>query len=144
MFRAKGGVLKVEDFFNQSNILDLCFFNFRNAITAAFFANDRLEIQRVNDNFKAFFPVLGNVANVPFPDVLERIGVPGAQIDAFVRDIQDKGTVLIPEITVDVDGEERVYSLLSTRTHDDVFCPASAPLRQNRGFAQGRILVSSQ
>jgi len=23
-------------------------------------------------------------------------------------------------------------------------CPASAPLRQNRGFAQGRILVSSQ
>jgi S1-C subfamily serine protease len=23
-------------------------------------------------------------------------------------------------------------------------CPPSAPLRQNRGFAQGRILVSSQ
>lgn len=130
MFRAKGGVLKVEDFFNQSNILDLCFFNFRNAITAAFFANDRLEIQRVNDNFKAFFPVLGNVANVPFPDVLERIGVPGAQIDAFVRDIQDKGTVLIPEITVDVDGEERVYSLLSTRTHDDVFSHLNGPQGQ--------------
>ena len=148
--------MKLEDFFNQPNILDLCFFNFRNAITAAFFTNDRLEIQRVNDNFKRFFPVLGNVANVPFPDVLERIGVPGAQIDAFVRDIQEKGTVLIPEITVRVDGEERVYSLLSTRTHDDVFShlngvqgqfvdrTAEAGLRREREELTARLLEDQE
>lgn len=116
-----GDALKIEDFFNQTNILDLSFFNFRNAITAAYFANDRLQIQRVNDNFKAFFPILGNVTNVYFPDVLEQIGLPGARIDAFVKDIQNKGTVLIPEIVIQVDGEERVFSLLSTRTTDADF-----------------------
>ena len=33
-----------------------------------------------------------------FPDVLEQIGLPGRQIEEFVRDITEKGTVLIPEI----------------------------------------------
>ena len=40
-----------EDLFDQNNILDLSFFNFRNAITAAYYANSKLEILRVNDNF---------------------------------------------------------------------------------------------
>jgi hypothetical protein len=43
--------MKLEDFFNQANIVDLSFFNFRNAITAAYFANENLEILKVNDNF---------------------------------------------------------------------------------------------
>ena len=33
-----------EDLFDQKNILDLSFFNFRNAITAAYYANENLEI----------------------------------------------------------------------------------------------------
>ena len=44
--------MKVEDFFNQSNIVELSFFNFRNAITAAYFADSDLRVIRVNDNFK--------------------------------------------------------------------------------------------
>ena len=71
--------MKLEDFFNQQNIVDLSFFNFRNAITAAYFANKDLEILRVNDNFRKFFPVLGNVTNAYFPDILEQLGVSGAQ-----------------------------------------------------------------
>jgi adenylate cyclase len=47
--------MKLEDFFNQHNIVDLSFFNFRNAITAAYFANNELQILRVNENFKSFF-----------------------------------------------------------------------------------------
>jgi hypothetical protein len=43
--------MKLEDFFNQKNIIDLGFFNFRNAITAAYFANNDLEILKINDNF---------------------------------------------------------------------------------------------
>ena len=39
--------MKLKDFFNQHNIVDLSFFNFRNAITAAFFANKDLEILKV-------------------------------------------------------------------------------------------------
>ena len=51
-----------------------------------------------------------------FPDVLEQIGLPGRQIEEFVRDITEKGTVLIPEIIISINDEDRVYSLLSTRT----------------------------
>jgi class 3 adenylate cyclase len=113
--------MKLEDFFNQHNIVDLSFFNFRNAITAAYFATNDLEILKVNDNFRSFFPVLGNVTNVYFPDVLEQLGVPGAQIEDFVSNINGKGFVLIPAVHIRIEGEDRVYSLLSTRTHDDVF-----------------------
>jgi len=113
--------MKIEGFFNQHNILDLSFFNFRNAITAAYFANDALEVQKVNGNFESFFPVLGNVTNVYLPHVLEQLGVPGGQIEEFVNDISEKGSVLIPEVHITVNGDEHVYSLLSTRTRDEDF-----------------------
>jgi len=113
--------MKVEDFFNQPNIVDLSFFNFRNAITAAYFANSDFEILKVNENFRKFFPVLGNVTNAYFPDVLEQLGVPGAQIDDWVSGIKEKGSVLIPQIHITMDGDPRVYSLLSTCTTDESF-----------------------
>jgi len=99
--------MKIEDFFNQKNIIDLSFFNFSNAITACYYARENLEILKVNDNFLSFFPILGNVNNVYFPDVLEQIGLPGKQIEEFVRDINEKGMVLIPEIKISIDGKER-------------------------------------
>ena len=113
--------MKLEDFFNQHNIIDLSFFNFRNAITAAYFANTDLQILKINDNFRKFFPVLGNVTNAYFPDVLEQLGVPGTQIEEFVTTINEKGSVLIPQVNIQIGGVEKVFSLLSTRTSDDAF-----------------------
>ena len=113
--------MKIEDLFNRATIIDLSFFNFRNAITAAYFATDTLEILKVNENFRKFFPVLGNVTNAYFPDVLEQLGVPGEQIENFVTGLKERGFVLIPEIRITVDGETRVFSLLSARTKDESF-----------------------
>ena len=113
--------MKVEDLFNQPNIVDLSFFNFRNAITAAYFANREFEILKINENFRKFFPVLGNVTNAYFPDVLEQLGVPGAQIDAWISGIREQGSVLIPQIQITTNGGARVYSLLSTCTEDEGF-----------------------
>ena len=111
----------IEDLFNEKTIIDLSFYNFRNAITAAYFANNELEVLKVNDNFRSFFPILGNVTNVYFPDVLEQLGIAGEQVDAFVAGIKNDGRVLIPEIQIEVEGKTRVYSLLSTRTQDSAF-----------------------
>ena len=113
--------MKIEEFFNQQNIIDLSFFNFSNAITACYYAKENLEVVKVNGNFLSFFPILGNVNNVYFPDVLEQIGLPGKHIEQFVRDINEKGKVLIPEVRISINDEERVYSLLSTRTKNDSF-----------------------
>ena len=48
----------IEDFFNEKNIVDLRFFNFRNAITAAYYADQNLRVVQVNNNFKQFFAII--------------------------------------------------------------------------------------
>ena len=100
--------MKIEDFFNQQNVIELSFFNFENAITAAYFARENLEIVKVNDNFRKFFPVLGNVSNAYFPDVLTQLGVSAKQVEQFIRDINDKNWVLIPKVTINIDGNEMI------------------------------------
>ena len=113
--------MNVQDFFNQEKVIDLSFFNFENAITAAYYANDKLEVQKVNKNFVNFFPVLGNITNVYFPDVLEQLGVPEVQISQFQSELDKNGKVLIPQILINIDGEERIFSLLSAKTKSENF-----------------------
>ena len=113
--------MNIEDFFNEKNVVDLSFYNFRNAITAAYYASREFKVLQVNDNFRKFFPILGNVTNVYFPDVLEQLGIPGTQIDDFVKGIDENGSVLIPQVHIQIDDEDRVYSLLSARTKDPAF-----------------------
>ena len=113
--------MNVQDFFNQEKVIDLSFFNFENAITAAYYANDKLEVQKVNKNFVNFFPVLGNITNVYFPDVLDQLGVPKEQISQFQSELDKNGKVLIPQILINIDGEERIFSLLSAKTKSENF-----------------------
>ena len=53
--------MNIQDFFNERNVVDLSFFNFRNSITAAYFASPDFKVIQVNDNFRNFFPILSNV-----------------------------------------------------------------------------------
>ena len=114
-------MINLEEIFNRANILDLSFFNFRNAVTACYFADRDLRILRVNDNFRSFFPVLGELSNAFFPNVLQQLGVERAHIDSFSTQLKEKGKVLIPSVPIQIDGSERVFSLLSTYTSDPTF-----------------------
>ena len=113
--------MKLEEFLKKDSVLDLSFFNFENAVTAAYFASSDLEVLKVNNNFKKFFPILDNVKNVLFTNVLEQLGVQNSLIDEFERGIKKDGKVLIPRIELSIDGEEKVYSLLSAVTNNQDF-----------------------
>jgi class 3 adenylate cyclase len=113
--------MHIEELFNRRNIVDLSFFNFRNAVTAAYFADRELNILKVNSNFESFFPVLGNVTNANFLHVLEQLGVESAQIESFSKKLNENGHVLIPNIKLKIEGRDKVYSLLSAYTSDDSF-----------------------
>jgi class 3 adenylate cyclase len=113
--------MELDNFVNKNAIIDLSFFNFSNAVTAAYFASNELEILRVNNNFKKFFPILDNVTNVLFPSVLEQLGVPAKQIDEFERNLKKDGKVIIPRIEIIIEGEEKVFSLLSAHTRNENF-----------------------
>lgn len=114
-------MMNLQEFFDRNSIIELSFFNFRNAITAAYFADEELRIQRVNENFRSFFPVLRNVTDAYFPDVLKQLSVSEEHIESFETALHENGQVLIPIVPITIDGEERIYSLLSTRTKDDNF-----------------------
>ena len=118
---SEGKILKLEDFINKEKVIDLSFFNFENAITAAYYANENLEIQKTNKNFAKFFPILGNVTNAYFPNVLEQLGIPKEQISQFKSQIDQNGSVLIPQIKIIIDGKERMFSLLSAKTKNKNF-----------------------
>jgi class 3 adenylate cyclase len=114
-------MLNLEEMFNRANMLELSFFNFRNAITACYFADRHLRILKVNDNFRSFFPVLGDVSNVFLPHVLKQLGVDDTFIESFQDQLATNGKVLIPHIPLSIDGQERVFSLMSTYTQDASF-----------------------
>ena len=78
--------MNFQDFFNPDRVIDLSFFNFENAITACYYADKNLRVKKVNKNFKGFFPVLGNVKDAYFPDILKQLGVTDEQIQLFEND----------------------------------------------------------
>ena len=111
----------VQNFLNQNKILELSFFNFENAITAAYYADSNLKVIKANKNFSKFFPSLQNINDDYFPDVLKKIGVSSEQIETFKSEIEEKGSVFIPKIEISSNGEGRVFSLLSTKTDNASF-----------------------
>ena len=114
-------MINLEEIFNRTNIVDLSFFNFRNAVTACYFADRDLRILKVNDNFRSFFPVLGDVSNAYFPNVLLQLGVDKSYIDTFSAQLKEKGRLIIPSIPIRIEGRDCVFTLTSTYTSDPTF-----------------------
>ena len=113
--------MKLDKFFDEKTVIDLSFFNFSNAVTAAYFANRNLEVLRVNKNFKKFFPILKTVNNIPFSSILEQLGVGDEYIKNFQQNLEKNGFVIIPKIEIKIGDEIRVYSLLSAYTENKDF-----------------------
>ena len=113
--------MDIKNLFNQSSLIDLSFFNFRNARTACYFADSEFIVQRINNQFKSYFPIINNVKNIYFPDVLAQLGVKSNLIEKYISDIKANGRVLIPEIILEIEGEKKVFSLITTRTVDPDF-----------------------
>ena len=113
--------MDIENFIKKEALIDLSFFNFSNAVTAAYFASSELEVLRTNNNFHKFFPLLKDVRNAFFPNILEQLGVPGSQIDQFQNNLRDNGFVIIPRIEITTNGENKVFSLLSAVTKSSDF-----------------------
>ena len=113
--------MKLDKFFDEKTVIDLSFFNFSNAVTAAYFANRNLEVLRVNKNFKKFFPILKTVNNIPFTSILEQLGVGDEYIKNFKQNLEKNGFVIIPKIEIKIGDEIRVYSLLSAYTENKDF-----------------------
>ena len=111
----------LEEFFNSKRVIDLSFFNFENAITAAYFADKGFNVLRVNKNFRSFFPALGNLQGVYFPEILKALGVTGDILQEFLKTIEENGRVLLPRLEIEQNGEVKVYSLLSTTTNSPDF-----------------------
>ncbi|MDG2474319.1 MAG: nitrate/nitrite transporter NrtS [Paracoccaceae bacterium] len=111
----------VQEFINEKKIVELSFFNFENAITAAYFADENLRVVRVNNNFKRFFPYLNKTTEVYFPDLLKNMGIPSDQITTFKRDLNKKGKVFIPRVELFIDDQNKIFSLLSTKTTNKNF-----------------------
>ena len=111
----------INNILTKNNVLELSFFNFENAITAAYYADENLNLIKVNKNFKKFFPNLGDINQNYFPDVLHEIGLSSDEIKKFKKDIESKGKVFIPEIKLLENGKRRIFSLLSTKTDNQNF-----------------------
>ena len=56
-----------------------------------------------------------------FPDILKQLGVSQEQIDFFESEIREKGSVLIPKVKILIENQERLFSLLSTKTKNKDF-----------------------
>ena len=111
----------LEEFFNSKKVIDLSFFNFENAITAAYFADKGFNVLRVNKNFRSFFPALGNLQGVYFPEILKALGVTEEILQEFMKTMEENGRVLLPRLEIEQNGEVKVYSLLSTTTNSPDF-----------------------
>ena len=94
----------------------ISFFNFENAVTAAFYADQNLNIINVNKNFENLFKKGIELKSQNLLTLLANLGVEQKIITDFRTTLDKDGKVLIPQIKIKINDEVRYFSLLSTKT----------------------------
>ena len=94
----------------------ISFFNFENAITAAFYADQNLNLLNANKNFKSLFGKGNEILSQNLLTLLANLGVEQETITNFRKTLSKDGKVLIPEIKININDEVCYFSLLSTKT----------------------------
>jgi len=98
----------------------LSFFNFENAITAAFYADKNLNLLNANKNFENLFSKGIETKSQNLLTLLANLGVDQKTITDFRTTLHKDGKVLIPQIKVKLNNENRYFSLLSTMTKSSI------------------------
>ncbi len=99
-----------------SELEEISFYNFSNAITACYFTDKNFVLRKVNSVFRSFFPEGENLIGKDFCQVLDKIGMPKETITEYKRQILAKGKVNIGDFQVTQEDKTRYFSLFSTRT----------------------------
>ena len=94
----------------------ISFFNFENAITAAFYADQNLNLLNANKNFKSLFGKGIETKSQNLLTLLANLGVEQKTITDFRTTLNKDGKVFIPQIKIKINDEVRYFSLLSTNT----------------------------
>ena len=94
----------------------ISFFNFENAITAAFYTDQNLNLLNANKNFESLFGKGIETKSQNLLTLLSNLGVEQKTITNFRTTLDRDGKVLIPQIKIKINDEVRYFSLLSTKT----------------------------
>ncbi len=98
----------------------ISFFNFENAITAAFYTDQNLNLLNANKNFENLFGKGIETKSQNLLTLLANLGVEQKTITDFRTTLDKDGKVLIPQIKIKINDEVRYFSLLSTKTKSAV------------------------
>ena len=98
----------------------ISFFNFANAITAAFYADQNLNLINVNKNFENLFKTDIELKSQNFLTLLAHLGVEQKTISEFKATLSKDGKVLIPQIKIKLNNGVHYFSLLSTKTQSSI------------------------
>ncbi len=98
----------------------ISFFNFANAITAAFYADENLNLINVNKNFENLFKTDIELKSQNLLTLLAHLGVEQKIISEFKATLSKDGKVLIPQIKIKLNNGVHYFSLLSTKTQSSI------------------------
>ena len=108
--------MEIEKILESDFLNRISFFNFENAITAAFYTDENLNLVNANANFENLFKKGIEIKSQNLLTLLANLGVEQEIISDFRTTLNTDGKVLIPQIKIVLKGELRYFSLLSTKT----------------------------